>query len=234
MFPDYWFTLEAYGLSDRYVQMIITDTIKTLNMVSLSTFFGTLFGAPIGIYLATSKKNELLESPWGNRVVGFIGNFFRSVPFIILAFALMPLTRLLVGSAISTSAAVVLLTIAAIPFIARLIESAVREVDQGLVEAARAYGASPLQIVFKVLIPEALPGIILAVTLAIVSLIGYSAMVGVVGAGGLGALALNHGHQLNNVGLTWTIVIEIVIIVQIVQTIGEWLALRVNKRVRQH
>ncbi len=230
---EYWFTLEAYGLSDRYVAAIIKDTWKTLEMVGWSTFLGTLFGAPIGIYLATSQKNDLFALPWANRIFGFICNVFRSIPFIILTFAILPFTRFLVGNPFSVNGASVALAICATPFIARLVEGCIREVDQGLTEAARAYGATPLQIVFKVLIPEALPGIINVITLATISIIGYSAMVGAIGAGGLGNLALSHGFQQYKAGVMWTIVIIFIIIVQIVQWIGDWLSRRVNKRIRQ-
>lgn len=231
---DYWLTLEAYGLTQRFFDQLIKDTFITLYMVSLSTFFGTLIGAPIGIFLASSQKNELFASPWGNRMVGFLCNLVRSVPFFILIFAILGFTRLLVGSPFTVPGAVVVLSVSAIPFIARLIETSIREVDQGLVEAARAYGASSLQIIFKVLIPEALPGIISSITLAIITLIGYSAMVGPLGVGGLGTLAYNYGYMRFEAGLLRAIVIEIVIMVQIVQFAGEWLSRRVNKRIRTH
>ncbi|MDR1827969.1 MAG: ABC transporter permease [Methylobacteriaceae bacterium] len=201
-------------------------------MTIASASLGTALGIPIGVFLATTKKNELFACPWANVVVGFVANYFRAIPFIILAVAMMPFTRALVGSGISITAAIVVLAIAATPFIARLIETAIREVDQGLIEAARAYGASPLQIVFKVLIPEALPSIVLTITNATVALIGYTAMVGALGVGGLGQLAINHGYQQNKPILTWTIVNMIVVIVVIVQYLGERLARRVNKRVR--
>src|SRR6188472_1015504 len=173
-------------MSPEMLRLIASATGETLMMVAIAAAIGTLFGLPLGVFLATSGKGELFAAPWANRVLGVIVNATRSTPFIILVVAIIPFTRLIAGTSIGTNAAIVPLTVAATPFIARLIEGAIREVDQGLIEAARAFGASPLTIVLKVLIPEALPGIVLGLTLAVVSLIGFSAMVGAVGGGGLG------------------------------------------------
>jgi D-methionine transport system permease protein len=182
-------------MSPELLKLIAWSTVDTLEMVGLSVLFGTLFGLPLGIFLATSRSNEPFAAPVANRILGLIVNATRSTPFIILVVAIVPLTRLIAGTSIGTRAAVVPLTIAAIPFIGRVIEAAIREVDQGLVEAARAFGASPLQIVQKVLLPEAMPAVILALTLTDVSLLGYSAMVGAVGGGGLGDLGIRYGYQ---------------------------------------
>ena len=146
-------------MSPELLQLVVWSTVDTLVMVGLSGLFGTLLGLPLGIFLATSRANELFPAPAANRILGLIVNATRSTPFIILVVAIVPLTRLIAGTSIGTRAAVVPLTIAAIPFIARVIEAAIREVDQGLVEAARAFGASPLQIVQKVLLPEAMPAV---------------------------------------------------------------------------
>jgi D-methionine transport system permease protein len=159
-------------------------------------------------------------------------NATRSTPFIILVVAIVPLTRLIAGTSIGTRAAVVPLTIAAIPFIARVVEAAIREVDQGLVEAARAFGASPLQIVQKVLLPEAMPAITLALTLTFVSLLGYSAMVGAVGGGGLGDLGIRYGYQRFMPEVMATVVLVLIALVQGVQTLGEAIARRLDKRTR--
>jgi D-methionine transport system permease protein len=167
-----------------------------------------------------------------NRVLGVVVNATRSTPFIILVVAIIPFTRLIAGTSIGTNAAMVPLTIAAAPFIARLIEGAIREVDQGLVEAARAFGASPLQIVLKVLIPEALPGIVLGLTLAIVSLLGFSAMVGAVGGGGLGDLGIRYGYQRFMPEMMLAVVVVLIVLVQAVQSIGDRLARHLNKRIR--
>jgi D-methionine transport system permease protein len=191
-----------------------------------------VFGLPLGAFLATSKKGELFVSPALNAALGFIVNVTRSTPFIILVVAIVPFTRLIAGTSIGTRAAIVPLTIAAIPFIARIVEAAIREVDQGLVEAARAFGATPLQIVRKVLVPEAAPAIILGLTLAIVSLLGFSAMVGAVGGGGLGDLGIRYGYQRFMPDVMALVVAILVVLVQSTQTIGDFIARRVNKRLR--
>ena len=219
-------------MSPELLQLIAWSTLDTLTMVVLAGSFGTLVGLPLGVFLATSRANELFPAPMVNRLIGLVVNATRSTPFIILVVAIVPLTRLIAGTSIGTSAAVVPLTIAAIPFIARVIEGAIREVDQGLVEAARAFGASPLQIVQKVLLPEALPAVTLALTLATVSLIGYSAMVGAVGGGRLGDLGIRYGYQRFMPEVMATVVIVLIVLVQGVQTIGDRLSRRLDKRNR--
>lgn len=220
-------------MSPEMIRLIAASTGETLYMVAVSAGIATLLGMPLGIFLATSGKGELFAAPWVNRVLGVVVNAARSTPFIILVVAIIPFTRLIAGTSIGTSAAIVPLTVAATPFIARLIEGAIREVDQGLIEAARAFGASPLQIVFKVLVPEALPGIVLGLTLAVVSLIGFSAMVGAVGGGGLGDLGIRYGYQRFMPEMMLAVVVVLIVLVQIVQTVGDRLARRLNKRVRQ-
>lgn len=220
-------------MSPEMIRLIASATGETLYMVAVSAGIATLLGMPLGIFLATSGKGELFAAPWVNRVLGVVVNAARSTPFIILVVAIIPFTRLIAGTSIGTSAAIVPLTVAATPFIARLIEGAIREVDQGLIEAARAFGASPLQIVFKVLVPEALPGIALGLTLAVVSLIGFSAMVGAVGGGGLGDLGIRYGYQRFMPEMMLAVVVVLIVLVQVVQSIGDRLARRLNKRVRQ-
>ena len=219
-------------MSPEIFQLIAWSTLDTLIMVGLSGLLGTLFGLPLGVFLATSRANELFPSPAANRILGLIVNATRSTPFIILVVAIVPLTRLIVGTSIGTRAAVVPLTIAAIPFIGRVVEAAIREVDQGLVEAARAFGASPLQIVRKVLLPEALPALTLALTLTLVSLLGYSAMVGAVGGGGLGDLGIRYGYQRFMPEVMAAVVIVLIVLVQGVQSLGETIARRLDKRSR--
>ena len=219
-------------MSPELINLIFWSTLDTLTMVALAGSFGTLLGLPLGVFLATSRANELFPAPNVNRILGLVVNATRSTPFIILVVAIVPLTRAIAGTSIGTRAAVVPLTIAAIPFIARVIEGAIREVDQGLVEAARAFGASPLQIVQKVLLPEALPAVTLALTLAIVSLIGYSAMVGAVGGGGLGDLGIRYGYQRFMPEVMATVVVVLIVLVQGVQTIGDRLSRRLDKRNR--
>lgn len=217
-------------MSANLIPILWDSTLQTLYMVAMATLLGTLIGAPLGIFLATSRRGELLSAPLLNTLLGLIVNAARSTPFIILVVAIIPLTRLIAGTSIGTTAAIVPLTIASAPFIARLIETAIREVDAGLIEAARAMGAAPFQIVRKVLIPEAMPGIILGLTLAVVSLIGYSAMVGAVGGGGLGDLGIRYGYQRFMPEVMLAVVVILILLVQAVQSLGEWIAARFDKR----
>jgi D-methionine transport system permease protein len=217
-------------MSPALFALLADATGQTLYMVGVSTLLGTLFGLPLGVLLAVTGRGELLPHPLFNRVAGAVVNATRSTPFIILVVAIIPFTRLIAGTSLGTTAAIVPLTVAAIPFIARLIEGAVREVDRGLIEAAEAMGATPLQIVRKVLLPEALPGIVLGLTLAVVSLIGYSAMVGAVGGGGLGDLGIRYGYQRFLPEVMAAVVIVLIVLVQLVQSAGDRLARRVNKR----
>ncbi|MFN3460082.1 MAG: methionine ABC transporter permease [Oceanibaculum sp.] len=219
-------------MSHQLFVLLAEATLDTLYMVALSGAIGTALGLPLGIWLATSGRGELLAAPLFNRIGGVLVNATRSTPFIILVVAIIPFTRLVAGTSIGTSAAIVPLTVAATPFIARIVETAIREVDRGLVEAAEAMGATPLQIIVKVLVPEALPGILLGLTLAIVSLIGYSAMVGAVGGGGLGDLGIRYGYQRFMPEVMAAVVLLLIVLVQGIQSLGERLARRVNKRLR--
>jgi len=220
-------------MSPEIIRLIYEATLDTLAMVATAMVFATLLGLPVGLFLATSRSGELLAAPLVNRLLGLVINATRSTPFIILVVAIIPLTRLIAGTSIGTRAAIVPLTVAAAPFIARVVEAAIREVDHGLIEAARAMGASPLQIIAKVLLPEAKPAIVMALTLTVVSLIGYSAMVGAVGGGGLGDLGIRYGYQRFMPDVMAAVVAVLIILVQGVQTIGDLIAKRVNKRARQ-
>ncbi|MDO5620229.1 MAG: methionine ABC transporter permease [Paracoccus sp. (in: a-proteobacteria)] len=217
-------------MSANLISLLYNSTLETLYMVAISALIGTIFGLPLGVFLATSQRGELLAAPWLNRVLGLVVNAARSIPFIILVVAIIPFTRMVAGTSIGTTAAIVPLSIAAAPFIARLVENAIREVDSGLIEAARAMGATPFQIIRKVLLREALPGITLGLTLAVVSLIGYSAMVGAVGGGGLGDLGIRYGYQRFMPDVMLIVVIIMIVLVQLVQSAGEWIAGRVDKR----
>ena len=210
--------------------ILLQATWETIYMVAVSLSIATAFGLPLGVLLATSGRGELFEALWFQRVFGPLVNATRSVPFIILAVAIIPFTRFVVGTSIGTSAAIVPLTVAAIPFIARIIEGAMREVDGGLIEAAQAMGARPVQVVTKVLLPEALPGIIHGLTLTAVTLIGYSAMVGAVGAGGLGDLGIRYGYQRFRPDVMAAVVITLIVVVQAVQSFGDYLARKADKR----
>ena len=217
-------------MSPQVYALLVNATVETLYMVGLAALLGTLLGLPLGVLLATTGRGELLQNVAFNRIAGVVVNATRSTPFIILVVAIIPFTRLVAGTSIGTSAAIVPLTVAAIPFIARLIEGAIREVDRGLIEAAEAMGATPLQIIAKFLLPEALPGIVLGLTLAVVSLIGYSDMVGAVGGGGLGDLGIRYGYQRFLPEVMAAVVLVLIVLVQIVQSLGDRLARKLNKR----
>ncbi|MFC3072049.1 methionine ABC transporter permease [Shinella pollutisoli] len=213
--------------------LLWTSLLQTLHMVAVSGLVGSLIGLPIGVFLATSARGELFPAPKLNQATGLVVNAARSTPFIILVVAIIPFTRLLAGTSIGTTAAIVPLTIATIPFFARLVEAAVRDVDKGLIEAARAMGATPMQIVFKVLLAEARPAILLAFTMTLVSLIGYSAMVGAVGGGGLGDLGIRYGYQRFMPDVMLAVVVVLIVLVQLVQSAGDALARRFDKRNRK-
>ncbi|WP_315742934.1 MULTISPECIES: methionine ABC transporter permease [unclassified Bradyrhizobium] len=219
-------------MSPELINLIIQATGESLFMVATAALVATTLGLPLGIFLATSRKGELFAAPSANAILGVIVNAARSTPFIILVVAIIPFTRLIAGTSIGSAAAIVPLTVAATPFIARLVEAAIREVDGGLIETASSFGASPLQIVFKVLIPEALPGLVMALTLAVVSLLGYSAMVGAVGGGGLGDLGIRYGYQRFMPDMMLAVVVVLIALVQTVQTVGDHLARRLNRRLR--
>lgn len=208
--------------------------LQTLHMVAVAGLIGAAIGLPIGIFLATSQKGELFPAPNQNRVIGLVVNATRSTPFIILVVAIVPFTRMIAGTSIGTTAAIVPLTIATIPFFARLVEGAIREVDKGLIEAARAMGATPFQIVYKVLLAEARPSLMMALTMTFVSLIGYSAMVGAVGGGGLGDLGIRYGYQRFMPDMMLAVVVVLIVLVQVVQSIGDALARKFDKKSRKN
>jgi D-methionine transport system permease protein len=212
------------------LQLLLEALGETVAMVLASGFIGFAIGIPVGIVLHLSKKNGLLEHHLLNKILGIVVNIGRSIPFIILLVAIIPFTRFIVGTTIGTAAAIVPLTIGAIPFIARLVEGALLEVPSGLVEAAQAMGAKPKQIITKVLLPEALPGIINAVTITLVTLVGYSAMAGTVGGGGLGDVGIRYGYQRFDATVMMITVVILVFIVQLIQSIGDHLVKYVDHR----
>ncbi|MDO4785399.1 MAG: methionine ABC transporter permease [Fretibacterium sp.] len=195
---------------------------ETLYMIGVSGLLACLGGIPLGVVLAATSPMGLMPRPWLNRTLGFVVNATRSTPFIILMVAIIPLTRLIVGRSIGTTAAVVPLALAALPFMGRLVESALNEVDGGVVEAAQAMGASPMRIVMKVLFPEAVPGLLRGVTLMLVNLVGYSAMAGAVGGGGLGDLAIRFGHQRFRPDVMLATIVVMIVMVQFIQSVGDW------------
>ena len=211
-------------------RLLWQGTGETLYMVVVAVALAELVGLPLGIILVTTARGHVLESPVVNRVLAMIINVGRSVPFIILMVAIIPFTRRVVGTSIGTTAAMVPLTVAASPFVARLVETALKEVDDGVVEAALAMGASPFQIICKVLIPEAMPSLVLGLTITAVNLIGYSAMAGAVGGGGLGDLAVRYGYQRFRGDIMLLTVAILIVLVQIMQTLGDWAANRLSRK----
>jgi D-methionine transport system permease protein len=204
--------------------------IDTLYMVGVSGLLSAVVGIPLGVILYLTREHKLLENRLVNRSVGAIVNAARSVPFIILLVAIIPLTRFIIGTSIGTSAAIVPLTLGAIPFVARIVEGAIAEVPSGVIEAAQSMGASPLQIVTKVLLPEAMPGLIHGITLTLVTLVGYSAMAGAIGGGGLGDLGIRYGYQRFDGPLMLATVVVLVVMVQVIQSFGDYLVRRVDKK----
>ncbi|MBR4939610.1 MAG: ABC transporter permease [Burkholderiaceae bacterium] len=203
---------------------------ETLIMVLGSGFLGSLIGIPLGVLLHVTDKGGLMPKLATNTIVGVIVNAVRSTPFIILLVAIYPLTRLIVGTTIGTTATIVPLVIGVAPFIARLVETSLREVDKGLIEAAQSMGATDYQIITKVLLPEAMPGIVASITIAIVTLVGYSAMAGAIGGGGLGDIGIRYGHNRYMPEVMWTVVLILVVFVQVIQSVGDWCVKRVSKR----
>lgn len=193
---------------------------NTIYMVACSTLIALLCGLPLGMILTVTDRGHLKECPWLHQILGSFVNIGRSFPFAILMVALIPLTRWLIGTSLGTTASIVPLSIAAIPFMARLVEASLKEVDKGMIEAAIVMGSTPWQIMTKVLIPESLPSLILAVTTTVINLIGYSAMAGTMGGGGLGKIAIQYGYQRFNVVLMIVTVVILILLVQLIQMIG--------------
>ncbi|MCF0253261.1 MAG: ABC transporter permease [Duodenibacillus sp.] len=217
-------------MSYELLEMLWESFLETLAMVGLSGGIGAAAGIPLGVVLHTTGKQGICPMPVLNRVLGWIVNAIRSTPFIILLVAIIPLTRLIVGTSIGTEAAVVPLTIAAAPFIARLIETSLREVDKGLIEAAQAMGATNMQIITKVLLPEALPGIVAGLTICLVALVGSSAMAGAVGGGGLGDMGIRYGYQRFMPDVMLAVVVTLIAFVQSMQSLGDWLVRRLSRK----
>lgn len=216
-------------MSNEMIELLIKSFWETGYMVLASTVLASLIGMPLGIILTVTRNGHILPNAVINSVLGVIVNATRSTPFIILMVAIIPLTRMLVGSSIGTTAAIVPLTISAAPFIARVIESSLLEIDHGVIEAAQSMGASPMQIIYKVLLPESLHSIVLGITLAVIALIGYSAMAGVLGGGGLGDLAIRYGYQRFQPDVMIVTVVILILMVQLIQFIGDTLSKKLNK-----
>lgn len=203
---------------------------ETIYMVVVSMAIASAIGVPLGVLLHTTAKGQILENVVINQTVGSVVNAVRSIPFIILMVAIIPLTRFIVGSAIGTTAAIVPLVIASIPFIGRQVETSLKEVPAGLVEAAQAMGATPFQIISRVLLPEAMPGIVSQLTTVIIALVGESAMAGAIGGGGLGDLAIRYGYQRFRPEVMLATVVVLIVLVQVVQFVGNTIAKKLDKR----
>ena len=204
--------------------------IETIYMTVISTALAYIIGLPLGLVLVVTDKDGIHPIPWLNSLLGMIINFFRSIPFLILLIALMPFTKMVVGTVIGSKAAIVGLWIAAAPFIARMVESSLKEVEIGVVEAAQSMGASPFQIMTKVLLPEAKPSLLVGAAISITTILGYSAMAGIVGAGGLGAIAINYGYYRKQCDIMCVMVILMAIILLVFQELGMRISKHTDRR----
>ncbi len=202
------------------IQMLGMGIYESLYMTLISTFMSYVIGLPMGLILVSTDKDGIYPIIWLNKLLGFIVNILRSVPFLILMITVIPVTRKIVGTTIGSKATIVPLVIAAAPFIARVVESSLKEVDKGVIEAAESMGASPFQIMFRVLLPEAKPSLLVGAAISVTTILGYSAMAGIIGGGGLGAIAMNYGLYRYQRDIMFITVILLVIIVQIMQEIG--------------
>jgi D-methionine transport system permease protein len=217
---------------NQILLLMLEGSKETLYMTIVATVFSYLLGVPIGVILLITGKNGIWECKLVHSILGIIVNLTRSIPFIILLVAILPFTRAVVGTTIGSTATIVPLVVAAAPFVARMVESSLKEVNSGVIEAAQAMGSSTLQIIWKVLLPEARPSLIVGCTIAITTILGYSAMAGFVGGGGLGAIAINYGYYRYQTNIMLVTVILLVIIVQIFQEVGMTLVNKTDKRIK--
>ena len=217
-------------MSGAIQTLLFNALMDTIYMIGAAGFLAVMFGVPLGIVLTVTARGGLKQNLFFNRVLGLIVNATRSTPFIILMVAIIPLTRAIVGTSIGTTAAIVPLTLAALPFMGRVVEGALRGVDGGVVEASQAMGATPFQIVFRVLLPEALPSLVAGVTLMLISLVGYSAMAGALGGGGLGDVAIRYGYQRFRLDVMLATVAVLVVLVQGIQSAGDLVVRLIRKR----
>lgn len=213
-------------------EKVIQATWETLYMVVISTALSYVFGLPLGVILVTTDEGHILANRAVNSILGTIINAARSIPFIIFLILVIPFTRVVVGTSIGTAASMVPLTLAAIPFVARVVETSLKEIEWGLIEAALSMGANAWQVISKVLIPEARPSIILGVAITTINLVGYSAMAGIVGGGGLGTLAYYYGYQRYEDLVMWVTVIVLIVLVQCIQVAGDKMAAKISNQRR--
>ncbi len=217
-------------MSQQIINLLLQGFLETVQMTVISTVVAVLLGVPLGVILVITSRGHIMQNEAVNKVLGAIVNATRSIPFIILMVAIIPFTRLVAGTSIGTTAACVPLTLAAIPFLARLVETAIKEVNGGVIEAAQSMGATPVQIIWKVLLPEALPTLIDNITVLIVNLISYSAMAGAIGGGGLGDIAIRYGYQRFQGDVMLATIIILIVLVQVIQSAGDYLSRKVNKK----
>ena len=217
-------------MSQQIINLLLQGFLETIQMTVISTVVAVLIGVPLGVVLVITSRGHIMQNEAMNKVLGAIVNATRSIPFVILMVAIIPFTRLVAGTSIGTTAACVPLTLAAIPFLARLVETAIKEVNSGVIEAAQSMGATPLQIIWKVLLPEALPTLIDNITVLIVNLISYSAMAGAIGGGGLGDIAIRYGYQRFQGDVMLATIIILIVLVQVIQSAGDYLSRKVNKK----
>ena len=218
---------------NQYGPLLLEGTAETLYMTVFATLFAYVLGLPMGVLLTVTQDNGIAPAPRFHAVFAWVVNLLRSLPFIILMFFIIPMTRLIAGTSIGATAALVPLTLSAAPFVARMVEQSLSEVDGGVIEAAQSMGATPLQIITKVMIPESMPSLISNVTIATTTIMGYGAMAGIIGGGGLGKIAINYGYYRFNVVLEIFATVLLVILVQILQTVGTRLAIRCDKRIQR-
>ena len=216
----------------KYGSDLLKGTWDTLVMTGISTIFAYLIGLPLGVILTITQPNGIRPNRAVNQILGWIVNVGRSLPFIILMVAIMPFTKLIVGTKIGVKGAIVPLIVSAAPFIARMVETSLAEVESGVVEAAQSMGASTFQIIWKVYLPEAKPSLVLGGAISIVTILAYTAMAGSVGGGGLGDIAIRYGHQRGITSVMWVTVVILIVLVQIVQSFFSWLTKKFDKRQR--
>ena len=226
MFSEMFYKLWNNGL----IQLGIWETVY---MTLISSAFAYLIGLPLGVILNVTDKKGIAPHPKLNSVLGFVVNFFRSIPFIILMVAMLPVAKFLVGTMIGNKAVIVMLIVAAAPYVARMVESSLNEVNVGVIEAAQSMGASNFEIICKVLVPEAKPALITGAAISVVTILGYSAMAATIGGTGLGQIAIIYGHQRSNDDITWICVFLIWIIVQVIQELGRYIAVKTDRRINK-
>lgn len=223
MFSEMFIKLWENGIIQRGIW-------ETVYMTVISSLIAYVIGLPLGVVLNVTDQGGIRPVHWLNRILGLVVNFFRSIPFIILMVAMLPVARLIVGVSLGNQAMIVMLVIAAAPYVARMVESSLKEVNAGVIEAAQSMGTNNLQIIWKVLLPEAKPSLIVGAVISMVTILGYSAMAATIGGTGLGQIAVSYGHQRFNPDVTWCCVFLTVIIVQIIQEVGTWIAHKTDKR----